>query len=37
VNRRRGLAGPGATPAAEAKPDFEVPDLRTLAEAVGPG
>lgn len=35
VNRRRGLAGPGATPAAEAKPDFEVPDLRTLAEAMG--
>jgi 2-haloacid dehalogenase len=36
VNRRLGKAGPGATPAAEAKPDLEVPDLATLASlAVG--
>ncbi len=31
VNRRRGLAGPGATPAAVATPDLEVADLATLA------
>jgi 2-haloacid dehalogenase len=31
VNRRRGKAGPGATPPAEGKPDLEVPDLATLA------
>jgi 2-haloacid dehalogenase len=31
VNRRRGLAGPGATPPAAAVPDLEVPDLATLA------
>jgi 2-haloacid dehalogenase len=32
VNRRGGQPGPGATPPAEAQPDLEVPDLRTLAE-----
>ncbi len=32
VNRRQGLAGPGATPPASAVPDLEVPDLATLAE-----
>ena len=32
VNRRRGKAGPGATPPAEATPDLEIPDLATLAE-----
>jgi 2-haloacid dehalogenase len=31
VNRRQGLAGSGATPPAEAKPDLTVPDLHTLA------
>lgn len=31
VNRRRGKTGSGATPAAAATPDLEVPDLRTLA------
>jgi 2-haloacid dehalogenase len=36
VNRRRGRPG-GATPAGIAAPDFEVPDLRTLAEAAVPG
>jgi 2-haloacid dehalogenase len=35
VNRRRGQRGLGATPAAIAAPDFEVPDLRSLARAVG--
>ena len=35
VNRRRGQPGPGATPAAQANPDLEVPDLRTLADAMG--
>ena len=30
VNRRRGLAGGGATPSATASPDLEVPDLRSL-------
>ncbi len=35
VNRRRGQSGPGATPPARAKPDLEVPDLRTLAIAMG--
>lgn len=32
VNRRQGRKGSGATPAAEATPDLEVPDLRTLAD-----
>jgi len=32
VNRRRGRTGSGATPAAVAAPDLEVPDLRTLAD-----
>jgi 2-haloacid dehalogenase len=31
VNRRRGRLGSGATPPATARPDFEVPDLATLA------
>jgi 2-haloacid dehalogenase len=35
VNRRRTKAGPGATPPAQARPDLEVPDLRTLAEQMG--
>ena len=35
VNRRQGLPGRGATPAATARPDLEVPDLRTLARAAG--
>ena len=35
VNRRHGKAGPGATPPAQAQPDFEVPDLRTLAQTIG--
>ena len=32
VNRRHGKPGAGATPPADARPDLEVPDLRTLAE-----
>jgi 2-haloacid dehalogenase len=32
VNRRQGRPGSGATPPAHAKPDLEVPDLRTLVE-----
>ena len=35
VNRRQGRSGRGATPAATARPDLEVPDLRTLALAAG--
>jgi len=35
VNRRLGKAGSGATPAAQAEPDFTVPDLRALASAMG--
>jgi 2-haloacid dehalogenase len=35
VNRRKGRAGFGATPPAEAEPDFEVPDLRSLAVLTG--
>ncbi len=35
VNRRRGRQGPGATPASTARPDLEVPDLRTLAVLAG--
>ena len=34
VNRRAGQAGGGATPAQEAVPDLEVPDLATLADMV---
>ncbi len=34
VNRRALKPGPGATPPADARPDFEVPDLGSLAEAV---
>ncbi len=32
VNRRKGKDGFGATPPADAQPDFEVPDLQTLAD-----
>jgi 2-haloacid dehalogenase len=35
VNRRHGKAGPGATPPAQAQPDLEVPDLRTLGRTIG--
>ncbi len=35
VNRRSGSAGAGATPAATATPDLEVPDLATLARRAG--
>ena len=35
VNRRAGRAGSGATPAATAVPDLEVPDLATLARLAG--
>ncbi len=35
VNRRHGKQGAGATPPAQAQPDLEVPDLRTLAEKAG--
>lgn len=35
VNRRSGQAGAGATPLAQAEPDLEVPDLRTLATLAG--
>ena len=31
VNRRRGQEGSGATPPAQAEPDLEIPDLKTLA------
>jgi 2-haloacid dehalogenase len=38
IDRRRGRAGSGATPPAEARPDLELPDLASLADvAVGPG
>lgn len=33
IDRRRGLAGSGATPAAEANPDATFPDMATFAEA----
>lgn len=36
VNRRRGRAGFGATPPAEARPDLEVPDMRSAAQALCP-
>lgn len=35
VNRRRGKAGAGATPPAQAQPDLEVPDLQSLARTIG--
>ena len=35
VNRRHDKGGFGATPPAQAQPELEVPDLRTLAEAAG--
>lgn len=35
VNRRQDKAGPGATPTAQAQPDLEVPDLKTLAGKMG--
>jgi 2-haloacid dehalogenase len=35
VNRRHKKEGSGATPVAQARPDLEVPDLRTLAEKIG--
>ena len=37
VNRRRGRPGPGATPPATARPDSEVPDLRSLVRLAGLG
>jgi 2-haloacid dehalogenase len=36
VNRRSGKRGSGATPPADAQPDLEVPDLRTLADLAVP-
>ena len=35
VDRRRGRAGSGATPASSARPDLTVPDLATLADLAG--
>jgi 2-haloacid dehalogenase len=35
VNRRHAKEGSGATPLAQARPDLEVRDLRTLAEQIG--
>jgi len=35
VNRRHGRPGRGATPPAAARPDAEVPDLRSLACLAG--
>ena len=35
INRRSSQGGFGATPPAQAQPDFEVPDLQTLAEEMG--
>jgi 2-haloacid dehalogenase len=35
VNRRADKEGFGATPPADAEPDFEVPDLRALVAATG--
>jgi len=35
VNRRLGRSGPGATPAASARPDLEVADLQSLAVLAG--
>ena len=36
VNRRSGKRGGGATPVADAQPDLEVPDLRSLADLAAP-
>lgn len=36
VNRRHGRAGAGATPPAEAQPDLEFPDMRSVAQALCP-
>ena len=36
VNRRAGKTGAGATPAATARPDLEVPDLQTLTSLIFP-
>jgi 2-haloacid dehalogenase len=36
VNRRHGKPGSGATPPAEAKPDLEMPDMKSVAEAFCP-
>ncbi len=35
INRRHGKAGFGATPAAQAQPDLEAPDLQSLASLAG--
>ena len=35
VNRRQGKSGTGATVESSAKPDLEVPDLKTLADLAG--
>jgi 2-haloacid dehalogenase len=35
INRRHAQPGFGATPPAQAQPDLEVPDMRTLAEQIG--
>jgi 2-haloacid dehalogenase len=35
VHRRTGKEGFGATPPADAEPDLEVPDLKTLASRLG--
>jgi 2-haloacid dehalogenase len=35
INRRHAQPGFGATPPAQAQPDLEVPDMRTLAERIG--
>lgn len=35
INRRSGQTGVGATPPAQAEPDLEVPDLRTLVSLAG--
>ena len=35
VNRRKNTEGSGATPVAQARPDLEVPDLRSLAGKMG--
>lgn len=34
INRRKGLPGRGATPPADAQPDLEVPDLKSLVELI---
>ena len=35
INRRKGQSGLGATPPANATPDLEVPDLKTLVSIIG--